>query len=181
MLAIMAMAVDVSMSRSKSLASRIAAEPGEGALDHPPAGQQVKALGVAGALDDLEPQPLAGRSTHGDLALIPSIGEQLLQPGETPSDARADQPQAVAVLDVGGMHDQPQRQAQRVGEQVALAAVDLLAGIEPTRAAGFGGLDAWLSMIPAVGDASWPACSRAAMSRVAWIVDQMPSCQNRRK
>ena len=39
----------------------------------------------------------------------------------------------------------------------------------------------WLSMIPAVGDASRPTCSRAAMSRVAWIVDQMPSCQKRRK
>jgi hypothetical protein len=99
------------------------------------------------------------------------------------------------------MHDQPQRQAQRVGEQVPLAAIDGRAvdpvrAAEPARGGGPVGtflpaskprgppasvvLTLWLSMIPAVGDASRPTCSRAAMSRVAWIVDQMPSCQKRR-
>ena len=79
------------------------------------------------------------------------------------------------------MHDQPQRQAQRVGEQVPLAAADLLAGIEAARAAGFGGPDAL-----AVDD---PRCWRRLAANLlpsrheqgGLIVDQMPSCQKRRK
>ena len=38
-----------------------------------------------------------------------------------------------------------------------------------------------LRQLEAEGCASRPACSRAAISRVAWMVDQMPSCEKRRK
>ena len=122
--------------------------------------------------------------------------------GKAPADPGADQRQAVPVLDVGGVDDEPQRQAQRVGEQVPLAAIDV-SGVDPVRAAEParpGGpvrtfllvsrprgppaslvLTLWLPMMAAEGDPSRPACSRAAITNVAWIVDQMPSCQNRRK
>ena len=132
-------------------------------------------------LDDLEPQALARRGAGGNLALVAGIAEQVLKPGETLADPGADQAQAVAVLDAGGMDDQPQRQAQRVGEQMPLAAVDLLARVEAARAARLGGLDALAVDDRGGRRPSRPACSRAAMSSVAWIVDQTPSCQNRRK
>jgi hypothetical protein len=162
----------------------------------------MEALGVAWPLDDLEPQPLARRGAGGHLALVAGIGEHKLQPGKPPADAGADEAEAVPVLDVGRMDDQPQRQAQRVGEQVPLAAidgnaVDPVGAAEPARPAGPVGtflpaskprgppaslvLTLWLSMMAAEGDPSRPACSRAAISKVAWIVDQMPSCQNRRQ
>jgi hypothetical protein len=41
----------------------------------------------------------------------------------------ANMSQAVAILDVGGVNDQDERQTERVGEQVTLAAEDLLTGI----------------------------------------------------
>ena len=111
-------------------------------FDYPTAREQVEACGLARPLDDLEPQPFASGSAGGDLALIASIGEQVLEPGIGLANSGADQPQAIAVLDAGGVDDQPQRQSQRVGEQMPLATVDFLAGIIAARAAGFGRLDA---------------------------------------
>ena len=40
------------------------------------------------------------------------------------ADAAADPRQAVEIPDVGGMHHEAERQAERVGEQMALAAID---------------------------------------------------------
>src|SRR5689334_14045343 len=109
--------------------SSVAAKPGEAALDDPTSRQEVKALGADRAPDDLEAQSLPGRRAGGDIALIARVGEQELEPGKPSSDASTGQAQAVTILDVGGMNDQPQRQAQRVGDEMALAAVHLLAGV----------------------------------------------------
>lgn len=94
----------------------------------------MEALGVARPPDDLEPQTLACRGGSGDLALIAGIGEQVLQPGKALANSGTGQRQAVTVLDVGGVDDQPQRRARRVGEQMPLAAIDGRA-VDPVRAA----------------------------------------------
>ena len=64
------------------------------------------------------------------------------------------------------MHDNVQRQTQHVDEDVALAALDLLARIVASRfeqSPPFRALLAlWLSMIAVVGLASRPACSDTA-------------------
>jgi hypothetical protein len=67
------------------------------------------------------------------------------------------------------VHDHPNRQADRVGEDMALAAFDHLPGRIATRAAGPGGLARVvltdrLSITPAVGLAARPAASRTAIS-----------------
>jgi len=71
---------------------------------------------------------------------------------------------AFAILDVGGMDDGVQQQTQRVYENVALFALDLLARIIAMRIdAGppFSALfTLWLSMMAAVGLASRSSCSR---------------------
>ncbi len=159
----------------------IASQRGEGALDHPSPRQQVEALGVARALDDLEPQPLACRSTERDLALVTGIGEQVPQPGEAPSNPAADQLQPVSILDIGGMDDQPQRQACVSVSRWRLRPFTFLPASNPRGPPASVVFKLWLSTMPAVGEASRPACSRAAMSSVVWMLDQMPSCQNRRK
>ena len=159
MVARTAIAVVVSIKRSKSLASlrlrpsqakvrsitqprlRLHSRGDRAERPRRAPRQQMEALGVAWPLDDLKPQALARRGAGGNLALVTGIGKQVPKPRETPSNPGADEPQAIAVLDVGGVNDQPQRQAQRIGEQMPLAAVDFLAGVEAARADRLGGLD----------------------------------------
>src|SRR4051812_36792465 len=62
----------------------VAAEPGEGALDHPAPWQQVEAGGVARPPDDLELQSLARGGVQSDIAMIAGIGEQVTEPGKAP-------------------------------------------------------------------------------------------------
>ena len=49
---------------------------------------------------------------------------------------------AIAVLNVSAMHDEADHQAERVGQDVTLAALDPLASIEAANATAFGRLDA---------------------------------------
>jgi hypothetical protein len=72
---------------------------------------------------------------------------------------------AIAVLDVGGVHDRMHQKALCIDKYVALLAFDLLAGIEAGRVRDppFSALlTLWLSMMPAVGLPSRLACSRQA-------------------
>ena len=98
--------------------------------------------------------------------LIAGVGEQHLQEGIHPEQSRKQQDAAVAILDVSGMNDGVQQQTQRVYQNVALLALDLLARIIAMRIdAGppFSALfTLWLSMMAAVGLASRSACSRHA-------------------
>ena len=119
----------------------VAAEPGEAALDDPAPGQENEASGRVGALDDGQLEPLVAGRGGPDLALIAAVGEDQGEKGEAAADAREQRGQPVAVLDAGGMNDAAQQQAQRVDQDVALAAVDLLAGIVAARAAAFAGPD----------------------------------------
>ena len=159
----------------------VAAEPGEGALDDPAAGQQVEAFGVARALDDLEPQSLARRGAAGDLALVAGIGEQVPQPREASADPGADQPRPSRSWMLAGWTTSRSGRPSVSVSRCRLRPLTFLPASKPRGPPASVVLTLWLSMIPAVGEASRPACSRAAMSRVVWIVDQMPSCQNRRK
>ena len=119
-----------------------AAEPGEGTLDDPASGQHFEPLGAIGALDDLD-CPAAGlRQFQPQLvAGIAAIGEDVAQPGTQMPDRGEDAHRTIAVLDVGGMDLQPDQVAQRIDDDMALAALDLLAGVIPPWAAAFGGFD----------------------------------------
>jgi len=96
--------------------------------------------------------------------LIATIGKELLQEGIHPKQGRKQHDAAVAILDIGAMNDRVEQQTQRVYENVALLALDLLARIIAMRIdAGppFSALfTLWLSMIAAVGLASRSPCSR---------------------
>jgi hypothetical protein len=96
--------------------------------------------------------------------LIGSVGKELLQERIHPEQGREQQDAAVAILDIGGMNDGVEQQTQRVYENVALLAFDLLARIKTIRVdAGppFSALfTLWLSMMAAVGLASRSLFSR---------------------
>ena len=70
--------------------------------------------------------------------MITTIGVDALDEGEqTPRSFVEHQGGAVAVLDIGGMNDDAQQEAERIDEDVALAALDLLACIEALRIEAF--------------------------------------------
>ena len=97
-------------------------------------------------------------------SLIGRIGKELGQERMQPEHRGEQQDAAVAVLDVGGMNNGVQQQAQRIYEKVAFLALDLLARIIARRVdpgPPFSALfTLWLSMMAAVGLASRSLCSR---------------------
>ena len=146
--------------------SPVTADPADRALDDPPLGQHDEAVLVAAA-DDLE-RPGAGAGHDGThpRPLIARIADDPLDEGKQPADLAQHGFGAVAVLHVRWMHDHAEQQAERVGQQVALAPNDLLARViagRVERSAPFcAAFAVWLSMIAVVELASRPAASRTA-------------------
>jgi hypothetical protein len=111
----------------------VAADPGKGALDDPTLGQDDEAMGIA-ALDDLH---LPGASLGDELGhlwpLVAGVGKDAFDEREG-SPCRAQHlARAIAVLHVGRVDGHAQQEAQRIDQDVALAAGDLLARIEALR------------------------------------------------
>src|SRR6476620_10077716 len=119
-----------------------------------------------GSLDDLEfPGTGLGDGIGRLLPLIATIGEDALDEREQASRSTQQWNGSVAILDIAGSDEDVQQEAERVDQNVALAARCLLAGIiargiersppfEAPRAV-------WLSMIATVGLASRPCRSRS--------------------
>ncbi len=142
------------------------ADPAEGSFHDPAFGQNDETMEV-GALDDLQ-FPLTGPrdGVRHPWALIAAIGIDAFDEGEAAAGFAQHGARSVAVLDVGGMNGDAQQEAERIDEDMALAALDLLARVvarrierEPPFTAP---LTLWLSMMAALGLASRPACSRVA-------------------
>jgi hypothetical protein len=72
---------------------------------------------------------------------------------------------AVAILDIGTVHHEADHQPERIDNDVAFAALNLLARIKAPDTTAFGRLTLWLSIAPAVGEASLPSSSRVSMTR----------------
>ena len=87
-----------------------------------------------GALDDLDgPAACLSDRLSGLWPLIAGICEDALDEGEGSARLAKNLADAVAVLNVGRMNDDAQQQTERVDEDVALAARDLLARIKALR------------------------------------------------
>lgn len=110
------------------------ADPRQSALDDPALGQDDEAMQFV-ALDDLD-LPGAGPGDGGGCpgSPIAGIGEDALD--ERKQTARApveDERGAVAILHVGRVNDDVQQEAERVDQDVPLAACNLLARIKALR------------------------------------------------
>ena len=112
----------------------IAADPCQRAFDDPALGQDDEFVQFV-ALDDLEhPTPGFGSRSRGAWSLIAGIGEDALDEGKEAAGASIEyQPRPVAVLNIGGMDDDVQQEAERIDKDMALAPGDLLARIKPLR------------------------------------------------
>ena len=146
--------------------AQASAEAGEGSFHDPASRQQFEPAGGVGALDDLY-GPFAdfGEAPIEFGTGIAAIGKHMPQPGIQGFDGFERFGCPITVLNAGMMNDRTDEVADCIGDDVTLAALDLLSGIEPARPAGFGGLERLAAITPAVGDASRPAISRACMTR----------------
>ena len=117
--------------------------------------------------------------------VVAAIGPDQFEPWEPPTDLVEHKTGPVAVLDRGGMDDDPHRQPFTIHQSVDLAALDLLTGVVPhlvVFTAPFSAdLTDWLSRTAAEGLASRPIRSRKAMCNSAQIASQTPSRWNLRK
>ena len=134
---------------------------------HDPAfGQDLEALGLIGSLDDCDLETAAhppDTSLEGR-TLIATVGIKLQQKRMEPEQRCHEPDAAVTVLNFAGMYKGVQQQALCVYKDMALLALDLLAGViarRVDRRAPFSALlTLWLSMMAAVGLASRPTFSR---------------------
>jgi hypothetical protein len=139
--------------------SAVPTQPGERSFHDPSLGQNFKGVHCS-ALDDLnDPAIPPGRPVH-EASGIPAVGEDEFQSPESSSQALHQQLAAIAVLDVGGVHDQGQDQAQRVDQQMPLAPLDFLARVVPPRPPFSAVLTDWLSIMPTEGVGFFPAFRR---------------------
>jgi len=144
----------------------VAADPGECSLDDPALGQDNEVVRI-GALDDFE-LPCAGIGDDRShlRPLIAAIGVDHLDEGEQTTGSAQQFVGTVAILHTGRMDRDVQDEAERIDEDVPLAARDLLARIEALRIDRrppfCAALALWLSITAADGLASRPSCSRIA-------------------
>ena len=120
-----------------------------------------------GSLHDFQrPGAGAGDGRRHLRPLIAAVGEDALDEREPAAGPAQQLDRAIAILHVGGMNDDVQEQAERVDEDVPLAARDLLARIVPLRIDRrppfCAALALWLSITAADGLASRPSASRTA-------------------
>ena len=143
-----------------------ATEPADGALNDPTHGFDDETVCAIAASDDIDHQAWhdVGDPVLEDRSGIGAVGKQLPEERELSEQGGHQQDATVTVLNVSGGHQCVQQQPQGVDEDVALLALDQLAGIEamwidacPPFSALF---TLWLSTTQAVGLASRSACSR---------------------
>jgi len=114
--------------------STVLDDPGEGPLDHPAAAQHLEAPDGRIASDDLDddvglvPGP-AHKSTG-----VSAIGKGSLNERVSGAGRLEHRLAAIAVLDTGGMDPDGEQPTIGVGQDMALAALDLLARIVAFRA-----------------------------------------------
>ena len=111
----------------------VAADPGKGALDDPAFGQDDEAMGIA-ALDDLQsPRTGLGNNLGHLWPLVAGVGKDAFDEREGSPRGAQQLARAIAILHVGRVDGDAQEEAQRIDQDVALAAGDFLPRIKALR------------------------------------------------
>ena len=139
--------------------SPVSTQPGERPFHNPSFGQNFKGVHSI-ALHDLDDPPIPSRRPIHEASGITAVREDEFQTPESSAQSFHQQLAAVAILDVGRVHDQGQDQPQRVHDQMPLTPLDLLARVVPARPPFSAVFTDWLSMMPAEGVGFFPAFRR---------------------
>ena len=108
----------------------VAAEPAERPLHDPALGQVDVALGPHRRRMGVSTQPNDSRTQSTTAAYAPSA-QTTARRGSRPRHPLQQHPGPVPVLDVGRQHGQPPDQAERLSQDVALAAADFFSASYP--------------------------------------------------
>src|SRR5918994_2839312 len=108
-------------------------DPGEGSFDDPAAAQHLEALGGWAAFDDLDDDVGLVLGPAHELPAIAAVGEGAGHEGVACAGGLEHRLAAIAVLDGGGMYLDGEQPSIGVGQDVALATVDLLARVVTLR------------------------------------------------
>lgn len=115
------------------------AEPCEGSFYNPSTREDEDALGLIRPLDDLDrPVSRSSRGLAKFVARVVAIDKDIAQPREALPYGFEEIDRAISVLNVGGVHEDKDKKAAGIGQDVALAAFDLFASIIAARTAAFG-------------------------------------------
>ena len=108
------------------------------------------------------------------VAGIAAIGEDMAQPWEAIPDGFEHIDGPIPVLDIGGMDEDEDEVAAGIGQDVALATLDLLARIIAANPPLSVVLTLWLSITPALGEASRPSTSRRFITSTVLMLANNP-------
>src|ERR1041385_5241203 len=111
------------------------AEPSKRALDNPAPRQELEPLDAWRSLNDLD-RPGAGKCIDELFAAINSVCEDMPQLGKAVVHALQHGDGAMDILNVGGMNVHGQQQTVGIGNDVALAPMEALAGVKAARTTG---------------------------------------------
>ena len=84
--------------------------------------------------------PFPAKAVRSLSPALDVVGKDMAQPGEPVSNGFQNIRRTVPVLNVGGMNQYEQHQAECVSDDMALASLDLLARVIAANPAAFGGL-----------------------------------------
>ena len=112
------------------------AEPGKCAFDNPATGQKLEAFDTLGPLNNLDgPRTTVGERLEKLFTAVDPVGKDVAQLGKLHSYLLQQRHRAMAVLDVGRMNMNPEKQAIGIGHNVPLAAVNALSRVIAARPA----------------------------------------------
>ena len=96
---------------------------------------RVQTLGLIGTFDDFDVDLRGNFRQSGTKlrSLIAAIDKDLLQKWKHAEQGFEDEHAAVAILNIGRMHDGVEQQSLHIYEKMALLALDFLAGVIPRR------------------------------------------------
>jgi hypothetical protein len=153
-------------------------EPGKGALDHPTTGQQDETAALLGTQDNRQAEAkMCGHPVQqaSGVAAIDPDGAQLLT---GPRQAAQEMVCAVAILDTRCGDQHHQHQSQGIDQNVALASIDVLAGIVAAPTGCGGSLDTLA--IQATGARVFVTPEFLAQTCPQGLVDAHPSAAERK-
>src|SRR3954454_23501843 len=158
-----------------------AAEPAERSFNDPSLRQHDEAGGPGDAPDEDQRQAEQETGDQDGAAVVDAVGVHDLEPAVEMLDLLQQIPGAVGVLDIGGMDDDAQQQAQGIDRDRALASLDFLGSSVAARPPFSVVLTLWVSMIAAVGLASRPSLLRSVVTRWWRMLSQTPAFRKPRK